>query len=460
MVTHDIERFVGRTSELDTILRLAAEIQRGIAPQKSLINLCGVLGIGKSALLAVLRLHAAKNQHLHTIALELPYLSPTYKTPTLDVKQAILRQLVPEYVTSPPSWSLFDSAAADAALSSVASALSERQTPLVLLIDAQTSTASAVFGWIERGLLLPLVRHDRLIAVIASRAALRWREFDTRRRAETITLDPLGMAESAAQMGVDRDGVAAFYTLTKGLPLANELAREMFAAHAETVDDAPEPQVALSSRIVTAIYERLTPDLTGELRCILEVLAGVREFSLPLLQQLLQHYCDDHNLPRSPASLLITIKQLQDLDVVIWDQYSLSYRVVPVLRQIIAQYVRQADPQRFQAIRQTASDYYRQMLDEVLVSRHTHVIELLWHMLDGQMTTETPEVLIRTLVTQHLMSPDGRQIDGETMSALQRQIAADSELLTVLERQNVDRTALFVLLDHIRDEALQVSEKG
>ena len=445
MVTHDTQRFIGRATELEALLQHVAELRLGVPPQRCLINLCGVNGIGKSALLSALRQRVTGELGLYTLRLVLPHLPPAHKAPTLEAKQGLLRQLAAATGQITPSFSA-DDAAADAALAAYAVGLNEAHAPVLLLIEAEHHSAPALFGWIERGLLLPLVRAERLVAVLTSRAPLRWREFDTRRRATTITLAPLRLDETAAQLGLEPAAAAIVYRLTAGLPLANELARDLVATQP---DPARWDQAALAQTILAALYQRIEPTLTAELRDNLEVLAVVREFALPLLQALMV-FCGEASQVRSQALQLITIKQLQELDLVFWDQASLSYRVVPVLRQLIAQTLRRTDPERYAAIQRTAIDYYRQMLDEVLVSRHIHLLELIWHLLDSQtLTGQTPPELLQSLVARYLTSPDGRHVDRDAVTALRVQLATDPELAVMLPQHGTTLAAMIAVLEAV-----------
>lgn len=443
MVTQDTARFFGRADELDPLLQHVAELRLGASPQRCLINICGVHGIGKSALLAALRQRVGDEAGLRTISLELPQPPPGHKEPTLEARQAILRQLATETGQPTPATPA-DEAAADAGLAALAACLLEGRTPVLLLVQAEHRSAPALFGWIERGLLLPLVRAERLMAVITSRSPLRLREFETRRRAEARPLAPLGPAETAAQLGLEPSAAGAIHRITAGLPLANEQARGYVAAHP---DPATWDEADLARALLAAVYQRIEPGLTPELGCTLEVLSVVREFALPLLQALMG-FCDDEGRPRSQTLLLATIKQLQELDLVFWDQSSLSYRIAPALRQLIAGALRRTSPERYAAIQRAAVGYYRQMLDEVLVSRHVHLLELLWHSLDGEGPAgQTPPELLRDLVARYLTSPDGRHVDAEAVTALRAQIAADPELPAALQRHGADLAAMVAALD-------------
>ncbi len=443
MVTHDTQRFIGRAAELDTLFQQVVGLRLGAPAQRCIINLCGVHGIGKSALLATLRQRMTSEFGLKTLSLVLPPLPPAHKAPTLEAKHALLRQLATETGQPLPA-PIADEAAADAALVACAAALVAAHTPVLLLVEAEHRSAPALFGWIERGLLLPLVRAERVVAVIASRSPLRWREFDTRRRAETLSLAPLGLDDTAAQLGLEPAAATVIYQLTGGLPLANELARDLVAAHP---DPAAWDQVALASAILAALYQRIEPEITPALRCTLEVLTVVRGFALPLFQTLTA-FCDQTSQARSQSLQLLTIKQLQELDLVLWDQANLSYHVAPVLRQLIAGTLRRAHPERYAALQHTAIDYYREMLDDVFVSRHVHLRELLWHTLDSQVFLEqTPPELLRDLVARYLTSPDGRHVDLEAVAALRAQLVADTEISALLERHGTELAAMLAVLE-------------
>lgn len=443
----DRARFVGRTAELEHTLQHVIGLRHGAAPQRCLVNICGVHGSGKSALLGELARRAAEQPGLLCLPLRLPPLPPAHRSPTLEARQVILRQLgaaldIDIDIDPPP-----DEDAADAALAALVADLLRRRTPVLLLIDAASHSALAGFGWVERGLLLPLVRTDRMVAVIASRSPLRWRELDTRRRAETRALDPLTVAETAAQLGLGEHAAARIHALTVGLPLANEMARALLHEQPDPADWGASDEAALAQRIVEQIYARVEPTLTTELRCALEVLAVVREFAIPLMQTLLG-FCDAPGQPRSQALQLVMVRQLQDLDLVVWEHSSASWRLVPVLRHLIAERLRRNNPERYRTIQRMACDYYRQMLDEVLVSRHIHVAELLWHTIDSQGAAGKPAPeLLRDLVRDYLFSPDGRQTDQVTIAALRARLIADPDLPSALRDHEPELDALVTVLD-------------
>lgn len=442
----DRAQFVGRTTELEHIFQHVHSMRSGVMPQRCLVNICGSHGLGKSALLAELAQHAAQQANLLCLSIQLPLVPPEVKTPPLAVRQAIIQQLsavVTDVVVVPPA----DEAAADETLATLAAALIAHRSRVLLLIEAETRTAPVSFGWVERGLLLPLVRAERLVAVVTSRAPLRWRELDTRRRAETRALSPLSLAESAAQLGLATAAARPVYALTVGVPLANQQALALLREQPDPASWDAATQTALARQIVAQIYARVGPALTPELRCALETLAVVREFAIPLMQLLL-NFCNSPGQPRSQALQLVVIRQLQELDLVVWEHASTSWRVVPVLRHLIAEQMRRDEPERYRAIQRVACDYYRQMLDEVLVSRHIHLAELLWHSLDSQDVASQPVAdLLRELVRAYLVSPDGRQADHIAIAALRERMLADPDLPAALQRYEPDLDALVSVLD-------------
>jgi hypothetical protein len=445
MVPHGPQPLVGRAAEIDSLLPLIAGLRLGAPPQRCLINLCGVYGIGKSALLAALGRRAAEEAGLRVIGLRLPALSPLPSAQRLPLaaRLALLDQLVAQAGLARPQPPA-DEAAADAALAAAAAALAAGP-PALVLVEAEDHTAPAAFAWLERGLLLPLVRAGRAGAVIASRPPMRWREFDTLRSAELLALGPLSPQGTAAQLGLGPAAAEAVQALTIGHPLANEQARATLAEHPDPAAWDEATRAALAGSIVAALYARAGPGLTPELRCALEVLAVVREFALPLMRALLP-FCPEGLCPPTQAARLGALQRLQELDLVLWDQSSLSYRVAPTLRRLIAGALRRSDPRRYAAIQSAAVSYYRQMLDETLISRPVHLLELLWHTLDsGATLAEPPPATLRRLARTYLAGPP---VSGESdaLTVVGRLIALDAELPIVLARHGTDRATMLAAL--------------
>jgi hypothetical protein len=440
-VTHEVQRFVGRAAEIREAVEQIHGLQRGLAAQTCLINYYGTYGVGKQALLAELLRRAADEPGLTTVALTLPPHDSQQREPDAAEKRALVSQLA---AAGAPVGDADD----DQALAQAAAGLAARRGPTLLLIGADSRGTPALFGWVERGLLLPLVRAGKAAALITSRTPLRWREFDTRRRAESRELAPLTAAETAAQLGLSPEQAAPIQALTCGLPLANALAQEELAS-----GRGPEywgaHGAALARRIVATIYERAGPGLTPELRCALEVLAVAREFALPLIQALLPPFCPEFAQPRSQALQLATIRQLQELDLVTWNQQSLSYQITPLVRRLVASAVRREAPERYARIQRAAAAYYARQLDEVPISRHVHLAELLWHTLDGDGGALDPAATLAGLARTHLASTDGRYVDEESLAALRGRLSGDEELHGLLAARGSGLAPVLQALDGV-----------
>lgn len=446
-MTHEVQRFVGRSAELREALDQVQALRRGRPAPMCLLNYYGTYGIGKQALLAELLRRASDEPGLTTILVALPEQPAQERAPALEAKQAILRQLA-DVVGELPAPAAAADAAADVALAQAAAALLARPGPALLLVSGEARAAPVLFGWLERGLLLPLVRAGRVAAVVTSRAPLRWREFETRRRAESRALAPLTPDETAAQLALGGADGARVHALALGLPLANALAQEQIAGGPAPAAWGAAEEAALARRFVAAIYERAGPELTPELRCALEVLAVAREFALPLIQALLPAFCDDFGQPRSQSLQLLTIRQLQELDLVTWDQQSLSYQITPLVRRLIASAVRRESPARYAAIQAAAAAYYARQLDEVPISRHVHLAELLWHTLDGRREgADDPPAALAALARAYLVSRDGRHVDEESLAALRARLGGDAELAELLAARGLGLVPLLQALD-------------
>lgn len=445
---HEVQRFIGRSAELRDALEQIQALRRGRPAPMCLVNYYGAYGIGKQALLAELAQRAAEEPGLTAISLVMPEQPAQQRAPDLEAKQALLRQLVDVVGELPALASAAAEDVADRALAQAAAALVARKNPSLLLISGEARATPVLFGWIERGLLLPLVRAGKTAALVTSRAPLRWREFDTRRRAESRALAPLAPEETAAQLGLDTSDGARVHALTLGLPLANALAQEQIAAGSSPGAWGAAEEAALARRFIAAIYERAGPELTPELRCALEILAVAREFALPLIQALLPAFCNDFDQPRSQSLQLLTIRQLQELDLVTWDQQSLSYQITPLVRRLIASAVRRESPERYTAIQEAAAGYYARQLDEVPISRHVHLAELLWHTLDARReAADDPRAALTTLARTYLVSRDGRLVDEESLAALRARLGGDVELAELLAARGVALVELLQALD-------------
>lgn len=443
-MTHEVQRFVGRATELRDALEQIQALRRGVPAQTSLVNYYGTYGLGKQTLLAALTRRVADERGLTLLRLTLPAQPAEQRIATPEAKAELLRTIVA--VTGPLDAPADD----DQALARAAAALAARPEPTLLLINGEARATPVLFGWLERGLLLPLVRERRAAALITSRAPLRWREFDTRRRAESRALPPLTVEETADQLGGTLAEAAAVHAITFGIPLANTIAREQIVGGRSPTAWSGAERAALARRVVATIYERAGPELTPELRCAIEVLAVAREFALPLIQALLPAFCPMFDQPRSQSLQLLTIRQLQELDMVTWDQQSLSYQITPLVRRLIASAVRLEQPARYAAIQQAAAAYYSRQLDEVPISRHVHLAELLWHQLDADRAgdADAPTV-IRTLARTYLVSRDGRLADEESLAALRSRLRDDTELAELLAARGSGLVPLLQALDAV-----------
>ena len=306
MATRSRPGFINRSTEVDVVLQQVAELRSGVAAQKCLVNIYGVYGTGKSALLEHLAERMSSFTDLRTLRIEIPALAPGEKTPSAEAKISIIRQLHDDSQSDGSALREVLAAdvdktesAGDAALERYAQLLFGLRQPIVLLINAESSGAPAAFVWLERGLLKPLVNAHCLVAVITSRKEVLWREFDTRNRAKSLTLSPFTVVQTAEQLAVAPESVTSIFALTRGLPLANELARHMLAEAPNPQAWSVEQQITLIQAIRDAIYARIGPELTSQLCCILEVLAVVREFDVLLMHQLVNRFCVSEGLTQS-----------------------------------------------------------------------------------------------------------------------------------------------------------------
>jgi hypothetical protein len=439
MATSRGSGFVNRAEEIETALQQVAALRHGEAGQQCLVNIHGAYGVGKTALLDHLAERVGGYPDLLVLRLDLPALAASDKVPSPEAKRGIVRQLLARGLGERADDAVNLELSGDDALERSAHLLLGQKRPIVLLINAESAGAPAAFAWVERGLLKPLVNTHRLVAVITSRKLVLWREPDTRKRAAASDLRPLSAEETAAQLGVGPEGAAAIFALTRGLPLANEIARRALAEAPNPLAWAAEQQTELMRAISEAIYARLGPEITPELRSILDVLAVVREFEVPLMQLLVNRYCGPEGLPYSQKLILEIIQQLTPFDLISWNQ---SYQVTPTLRPLLADALRRTEPERYRAIQATAYNHYHSPVRPPPGLRIKDFIELLWHRIDQQPGdgVQTRALFVELLGEVLLLA--GRPYPSHARAELANRLRADRELGALLAAQQISVDAL------------------
>ncbi len=456
-------QFVNREEEQQLVARCVHDIQHGIAVSKCIINFYGLPGIGKTALFQQLRQNVAAEQSFVTLAINLAMLE--HGESLEQAKHQFLQALLdpaqlfdaPDELVQRLEQMPLDDAQLNLLVEEIVAHLSSLNRPLLLLLDSWDDVPDALFAWVERVLLLPLLHTERLIAVLSSRTALRWRQFGVRRRVQSVMLTTLDVEATRQQTGLDDSSVQQVFALTCGHPFANEVALNHLSSGpaSEKNLDGHAPDVATA--IVDALLERTLTGRATEFKRIFEVLALFREFDIDTLRTFLPRFLPEY-ANYSQSALLASLKSMQEARLVGWNNEKRAYEIDPTVRRILVKALRLNDPERYALIRAAAVEYYTTLIEDVSGSRNTYLLEYYYHLLsynhaDGIQAAEVQGRFAQFL-RRYFVSPDGHYLDTEALNELRGMIQDDEELTSVLDDRQLSCMLLIQAITELESSAI------
>lgn len=487
----DPSGFINRTDEIRGITSLLETIDRppladaaGAYLPDSVVNLHGPPGIGKSALLQELRKRLRERAAVLLIDLR----SQLPPDRLLHEKRRFLIESIRGLMAVEPSPQLADLMArltdtdgelrgelieeGLAALLTELRRLSERRI-VVLLIDSCEHASEALFAWLERFVLLPLVhdsgdRPTRVICVLASQILLRWRQHNVRRRVRAQPIGPLSLDATREQAGGAKLG-DMLYQITFGHALSNRVALEYLQARRSASLDELEWVAQHQPELIGEVAHRLRehavqsmlvsgvslPDQweTWELWQILEAIAILREFDVNSMRVALEHY-DERFVGRSQSTLLIAIRELLTTRLVEWNGALRAYQVAPAIRQIFARALALRQPERYAAMRRAALVYYEEQIRTVPGNRNLYLIEYAFQRLS--LPNAPPEDVFQLeadllrMLGAYYANASRTYLDQESLGALALALKADTELQQALTARGAPADLLIAAVERFR----------
>lgn len=483
--------FINRDDEINQITSLFRTLNRPALAGRTdayfpdcIINLHGPPGIGKSALLHELRAQLAPQGTVLLIDLRSPLPPDRLIQEKLRFISIALQEL--ERLPAPPDLtalrrrlSIAESTQSEdgleAALMELLSLLQQRaeQQVIVLLIDSCEHASEALFAWLERFFLLPLI-HDpgerpaRTMGVFASQILLRWRQHNVRRRVKAQPLGPLSQEATVRQVGDPALG-SALFQLTSGHALANRVAIEYLQRQSPTTNEQrtwiTEHADILIGEVVARLREHAAASMLAaeatlpegwekwDVWTIIEPLAILREFDVTSMRSVLETY--HQSFARvSQSLLLIFVRELLKTRLVEWNSALRAYQIAPAIRQIFAQSLKLRQPEVYATLRATAVAYYANQIGTVPSNRNLYLIEYAFQLLNDPATTPerarhlAPQ--FEHLLATHYANASRSYFDDEGLTALERMLMDDTELQEALRRQCCDPELLVELVRNFR----------
>ena len=304
--------------------------------------------------------------------------------------------------------------------------LTECYVPL-LLFDGVEKLPSDDFFWLEREIIAPLARTDRVLFVIASRKELpRWKEFSVRQRLEVWELQGFDLQTTQEQLtryALPEEAAREIYPYTFGYPYANQI---LGAAWQEGKPSAEKIPIFLSQiekeLLENAVLERE--------RDILRALSTLRRFNVESARRFLKQAVDPEFGALSDGYYLRLFEMLEQAGLVFWNSEQRGYVCSREVRGILQSRLRLAEPERYQELHQHALEMYQQWIEHYQGQEERFFPEMLYHCIQqycGDATVLRREVIA---LLERWLTPD--HFNGEQLDSLYHLIAADPELEAAL----------------------------
>jgi hypothetical protein len=309
------------------------------------------------------------------------------------------------------------------ALAKALCALLPERVPL-LLFDAADALDADDFDWLEGHFLDPLARTDRTVIVVSGTSDVpHWRRFETRRRIHYRPLRAFNADETAEQMrkaGLAAPGIEV-HRLSGGHPYASRLLAE---ARWPPEDDRV---AALLQPVEAELLRNVSPELRDGVR----VLAVIRRFiHIASLRFFLSRLVPAAWEERSDAFYLHFLRRLQRDQLLRGgpDQYAF----VPVVRRVLLQRLRLADPKMYRESHQVAIELYEGWMKAYPQDCGRFVLEVIYHYVASRASVGGPEEAFGDGLWELL---DGwllpHNFTADQAHALYRSVQDDRELLQI-----------------------------
>ncbi|NNJ10321.1 ATP-binding protein [Chloroflexales bacterium ZM16-3] len=457
--------FVDRPSVTGLIAQRLHDLLHSLPVIQCIINIYGVPGIGKTALLAEMLATQQHEKRLISIGFSVDWLGQELqpaKVRFLKCFMGYAADLASDLGNTLEELSeTSDEPMINHALQALVVSLNTQNRPILLVLDSWESVPEALFAWVERSLLLPLMRDAHLLCILGSQAPLRWRQFEVRRRVKAEPLTAFDIAATSAQISQNGDVGKEIYAITFGHPLANEaIYREVVqpgGSAPELLQIVEQRRADLAAMVVRKIYNRVEGGVSEELSQIFPVIALFREFDIHTLRTVLpQFYPGFKN--RSDSALLLSIKQLLDTRLLEWSDHSRAYQLDQTMRKIFTRALSLDDPEHYARICDAAMSYYEQLIREVPGNRNMYIVEFFYHSLyKGEPTLyneKTIEDRLRQIIRTYYYSPDGRYRDDAELHQLRARFLQDTELTMLLSSRNLEKNLFIRLIDEALEAPL------
>jgi hypothetical protein len=321
--------------------------------------------------------------------------------------------------------------------------------PLVLFLDSCEHAPDTLIAWIERRLILPLIKTERALCILASQTILRWRHFHVRRRVKPVELLPLDQTAVRQQIQLDDTAIVErICEITHGHPFAVQSILD--AARKDgvvpiTLAYLDQHWQRLARSVVNALFERSIATIDEELKKTFEAISLFREFDIYTLQSVLPKCLPEDFEDRTQSSFYSLLKRLIETRLVSWNNDRHAYQIDPTIRKIVAHAVYVYDPKHYAQCSRVARTYYEDLSkaarsnDRRRDFLHEYIFQLVQYADKYTLSTEQLQADLTALLKAIESQVSGGE-PQQTDVGLEQMLQQDSEIHELLQHQERNGT--------------------
>lgn len=452
MDTQPAEPLIGRADDLRRLETFVAALQHAAPAAGAIVNLVGLLGIGKTALLR--RMHAFCLHQPDLIVLSLDFADLPLQATLADAQHLTLSRLH----AAPPTHRLLQQIlallaapeppeAAAAAARAAAATPEPSESSIVLLLDACERLPDGALAWLERRCLSILAPHNRMLVFCASRSPLRWLNYDVRERVRLHTVEPLDEAATQTQIGPPAHLGALAYRITCGHPLGNQIVGAWLNAHGRDPAVAAQHEAELAGLVVAALRARMPAEPAIDFT-VLCIVALFREYDATALQAVLPRAIPAYQRTTQLEYLQLS-HRLAATGLISLNRAARAYSLQATFRAILRRFLAVSAPEQYAAAQESIVAFYTQLLETAPSHRPTALVEYCYQLLARTEPTRTWYLAVldhlRQLLERYYPAPNAAH--AEQLTQLAERFSADDDISALLAAQGLAADAVTALIN-------------
>jgi len=412
--------FVNREKELDIIKNaVQALLDHHRLLHTPIIELYGVGGMGKTALLKQVELYC-HNNHLPCISIDIGRAS-------VDLEDDLIKQIVSDL--------LDQSSIRGLSAVQIARLLLEKG-PVVMLFDAMDSASPEQLNVLQL-LLHELIDSGNLFVILASKKALPFlqKERNIARKLTPLPLQSLPRKDCEHFFDrVDAQFEPEIHNLifewTRGYPLAMNIIVEAIKSGLDPRSEQGQAEILAQLRS-KVIYQEILRDIAprnhAQYYSTLQLFSFPRRFSLIIMQDLIEAFLPEMRRDGILAYLSLPRDICETTNVMRWNTIRAGYTVDAPVRTLLLLLLKHEEPERYFAIHAFLAKKNLALAQEVLGhDRVRYLREYLYHLANSEAPAEAPLLEVVEMVSHEM--PD-------VFMQFAREFAQDYELKEVLGPQ-------------------------